>query len=132
MRDILEVITEKETQIATLREDIAALKRAADILGSQNAHRSLPSATKELILQPQQRTGPGKYRIAVGDAAEQVLREAGQSLHLDEILKRIALLGTNPPRTSLESAMRKDSKDRFKLKGKRMYDLKTPRALPLE
>ena len=135
MRDILEVITEKESQITNLKEDIAALKRAAVILGSQNGHRlPLPiPAIAERSARPKQRSGPGKYEIPVGDAAEQVLKDAGRSLHLDEILKRIALLGTDPPRTSLESAMRKDSKARFVLKGKRVYDLRQKRlGLSLE
>jgi hypothetical protein len=131
MRDIVEVITEKEIQIAALEEDIVALRRAAAILGSQNGHKSFqPILAKEHKARPKQKSGPGKYEIPVGDAAERVLLDAGKALHLDEILSRMAILGTDPPRTSLESAMRKDSRERFVLKGKRVYDLKQ-RGVPL-
>lgn len=135
MLDLLQTITEKEAQIATLEEDVAALKRAAKILG-WNTNGSKPKEPAEVQQKEQpkekkQKSGPGTYVIPVGDAAEQVLREASGPLHVKAIHKQIlARWDMEPTWISVDSAMRKDRKGRFELKGKRLYDLKQ-RVLPL-
>ena len=141
MRDINEVIAEKQSQIKQLQDDIAALKRAAEILG---AHATPTQNNGDAALEPHEppdmdkiirehkpvparkpiRTGPGKWHTPLGDAVEQILKNTGHPLHLDKIAGELAKQDIHPTPSSLDSALRKDSRSRFKLFSVRTYGLK--------
>ena len=56
--------------------------------------------------------------ITLTDGTEQILREAGKSLHIDEIVKRFKTqFGRETTNRSLNSTLMQDSKKRFVLLG---------------
>jgi hypothetical protein len=134
VRELLEKIAEKEDEITKLQEDITALKRAAEILGLQKGHSSIPLSKPEHKTSgtPKQNNGNAsganskfgpKWTKSIGDASEEILREAGP-LHIEELHQRLHAQCILPTLGSLDSALRKDGKERFKLYGKRVYGLK--------
>lgn len=139
MRDILQTISDKEARIAALEqeiavehEDVAALKRAALILEADPD--GLIPVSKGVTAKPKKKAsgGPNKYAVAVGDAAETVLINAGIPMHVRDITTAIEnLYNINPSWISVDSAMRKDKKKRFALLSKRVYEL-TQKSLPAE
>jgi|GEM_PF-4480373 len=122
MNTIEQILTHKERELEdylarledpTLRQllsDIASLKRAKELLASaspaapshaagQNGH-SPTSATPTTV-------------ISQGDATEEILRKAGKSLSVEDVLKEFSQYGMTPQRENLISALRKDRRKRF-------------------
>jgi hypothetical protein len=57
------------------------------------------------------------------DGAEKVLRENGEAMHVDKMVTRLAEMGKITEKRSLNSAMIKDKKKRFKLMGGNIFAL---------
>jgi len=122
--DIIKDIQERETQISKLQEEVTALRKVAEIYGLYNG-----SAIQTIENEPdlndstpvsaiagtngsnkKKAFGASKFAISVGNASAKVLENEKDGLHLDKILEKIAQLGATPTRTSLDAALRKDSK----------------------
>lgn len=140
--DIIKDIAERETQISKLQDEVAALRKVAEIYGLRNGsaitvvekERNLNNftptmqATEANGSDQKKPFGGSKFAIPVGDASAKVLENEKNGMHLDKILEKIAELGATPTRTSLDAALRKDSKKRFKLLGKRIWTLNDMRS----
>lgn len=112
MNDLEKAIAQKEAQIAVLSDEVANLKRSLSILrGGGASSASVPT--------PRRRRGS----VTMGDAAEQILREANGPIHVDLIISRLVLQGINQGKATVVSGLLKDRRKRFKLIGGNIFDL---------
>lgn len=135
--DIIRGIKERETKILKLQEEIDTLRKVAEMYGlnenlgdsfieeepSPNKHvdpLTIPENTSH-IQKP--KFGASKFHKSIGDAVAEMLEDEQNGLHLDEILRRLQEDKITPTKNSLDAALRKDSKTRFKLVGVRTYGL---------
>lgn len=74
------------------------------------------------------KSGPVTY----GDIAEATLRQAGNKMHISEIMKAVNAAGLNPSRPTLSSGLIKDSKNRFKNLGGNTFVLTEWESIPAQ
>lgn len=112
--DILELLRQKESEISTLRErlaaaqsDMAALQRTLELIGYQGG------ANTTELKQPS---------LTVGDAVFRVLSDTSKPLHADDILNKIAVYGVTSSKATIVSQMLRDA--RFIKVGKNVFRLR--------
>lgn len=113
MTNLEAAIIAKEAQVKKLLAELDALKKAQAILDGS------ADSTSERPARRRRRTGP-----TLGDKVVEVLSEAGQAMHVDHILPKLAAAGVNSSKPTVVSALLKDKDNRFKALGNNVYGLR--------
>lgn len=139
-------IEELNLRLHKLHDEALALERAASILGLKpvstvNGDTTFYTPQRPLVpvIKGPPRVGADrshffKWGKPLPDFAKEILEQAEGPLHISEIYERLLALepirerimklgGSRPSWESLDSAIRKDPKKRFKLVDTRTYDL---------
>jgi hypothetical protein len=125
--DILSEIKKRQEKIAKLEGEISAMKTVAEMFGlisgtiSTNGAGNGNGQSATAV----HKVGTPKWHKTIGDAAEDILRELNTpGLTLSELHQRLAEESITPTLDSLDAALRKDTKQRFRLVGVRTYGLR--------
>lgn len=136
--DIPAEIRKRQDTIGKLTNEISALETVALIVGIGESVGVSTENVGEVFMREtiassvdgvnrnteRKKSGESKYPKPIGDATVELLREAGeQGLHLAEIHRRLSEMNITPNISSLDAALRKDHRKRFKLVGVRTYGL---------
>lgn len=112
MTNLEAAIIAKEAQVKKLLTELEALKKAQAIL---DGSAETPS---ERPIRRRRRTGS-----TLADKVVEILREAGNPMHVDSILPKLSEAGFNSTKPTVVSALLKDRDRRFKALGNNVYEL---------